>query len=177
MLLTASKMAACSMAKLRVECIVGGWAPSVRTITSRVLFHSMTGFTDCEAESAWSSSLVTVMLANPVTGLKRPAHRTANAKILFTIRFPAPIGFSERRQSPGRTTDLSWSVESHAIETQRGKSLFQHSAGLHRLTELAVMAARSYHRTDRFEARDERKFVARRSVRYSRCLRHSLSQA
>src|ERR1700761_5023485 len=87
------------MAKLRVECIVGGWAPGVRTITSSVLFHSMTGFTDCEAESARSSLLVTVMLANPVTGLKRPAHRTANAKILFTIRFTAPIGFSERCQA------------------------------------------------------------------------------
>ena len=52
MLLTASKMAACSMAKLRVECIVGGWAPGVRTIDRRVLFHSMTGLTACVDKSA-----------------------------------------------------------------------------------------------------------------------------
>src|ERR1700761_2124798 len=145
MLLTASKMAACSMAKLRVECIVGGWAPSVRTITSRVLFHSMTGFTDCEAESAWSSSLVTVMLANPVTGLKRPAHRTANAKILFTIRFPAPIGFSERCHGLAglRTCRGPWSPTLWKL--RGGEFIPTHRAGLHRLTELAVMTACSYH--------------------------------
>src|ERR1700759_3940469 len=95
MLLTASKMAACSMAKLRVECIVGGWAPGLRTISSRVLFHSMTGFTDCEAGSGWSSLLVTTTLANPVTELKKPAHRSAQAKILFAIKLTSPIGFSE----------------------------------------------------------------------------------
>jgi hypothetical protein len=48
MLLTASKMAAWSMAKLRVEWMVGDWAPGVRTITSKILFHSMTGFIVCE---------------------------------------------------------------------------------------------------------------------------------
>src|ERR1700722_10828733 len=95
MLLTASKMAACSIAKLRVECMVGGWAPGVRTINSRVLFHSMTGFTDDVAEAGWSSLLVTVILAKPVTELKKPAHRNASAKTLFTIEFTSPIGFSE----------------------------------------------------------------------------------
>src|SRR6266853_1703302 len=97
MLLPASKMAACSIAKLRVEWIVGGWAPGVRTISSRVLFHSMTWFTDCEAEAGRSSLLV--MLPKPVTELKKPAHRNASAKTLFTIEFTSPIGFSENSRA------------------------------------------------------------------------------
>src|ERR1700693_552943 len=98
MLLTASKMAACSIAKLRVECIVGDWAPGVRTITSRVLFHSMTGFTD-GTEAGWSSLFVTVTRAKPVTELQKPAHRNASAKTFFSIEFTSPIGFSENAQS------------------------------------------------------------------------------
>src|ERR1700692_4228860 len=99
MVVTASKMATCRIAKLRVECIVGGWAPGVRTITSRVLFHSMTGFTDDGAVTG-SSLLVTGFvagaLAKPVTGLQKPAHRNASVKILFSIEFTSPVGFTGR---------------------------------------------------------------------------------
>src|ERR1700688_3097765 len=111
MLLTASKMAACSIAKLRVEWIVGGWAPGVRTITSRVLFHSMTEFTDWGAEAGGSSLLVTGTLAKPVTELQRPAHRHASVKILLSIEFTSPVGVRVRMPERGRTTD-AWQVYS-----------------------------------------------------------------
>src|SRR6266478_6474635 len=39
-------MAACKIAKLRVERMVAGSPPGVRTITKSVLFHSMTALTD-----------------------------------------------------------------------------------------------------------------------------------
>src|SRR6516225_3895049 len=42
MALTASYIAACMMAKLRVGWMVAGCAPGVRTITRSVLFHSTT---------------------------------------------------------------------------------------------------------------------------------------
>src|SRR5260370_35820404 len=120
MLLTASKMAACSIVKLRVECIVGDWAPGVRAITRRVLFHSMTGFTDCEAEARWSSLLVTVMLAKPVTELQKPAHRNASVNTLFSIEFTSPVGFSVRMSERGRTTD-AWQVYSPSRITEKGE--------------------------------------------------------
>src|SRR6202040_2464194 len=91
MLLTASKMAACSMAKLRVECIVGDWAPGVRTIVSSVLFHSMTGLADC---AGWSSLFVAAALAKPVAELQKPAHRIASVRTLFPIEITSPSGFS-----------------------------------------------------------------------------------
>src|SRR5258708_18042571 len=90
MLLTASKMAACSMAKLRVEWIVGDWAPGVRTIASSVLFHSMAGLDDCEA--GWSSLSVAAALAKPVT--QKPAHRIASVRTLFPIEITSPSEFS-----------------------------------------------------------------------------------
>jgi hypothetical protein len=146
MLLTASKMAACSIAKLRVECIVGDWAPGVRTISSRVLFHSMTGFTDGDAEAECSSLLVAVVLAKPVIELKKPAHRSAKAKILFAIKFTSPIGFSENaRPWPGPPTAVA--VESHAMETEKG-GLYSNSvraSTTRMLTVLPVMAARWCH--------------------------------
>jgi hypothetical protein len=39
------------------------------------------------------------MLAKPVIELKKPAHRSANAKFVFTIKFTSPIGFSEKCQT------------------------------------------------------------------------------
>src|SRR6516225_5272712 len=45
MALTASYIAACMMAKLRVGWTVAGCAPGVRTITRSVLFHSTTWLT------------------------------------------------------------------------------------------------------------------------------------
>jgi hypothetical protein len=51
----------------------------------------MTGFTDGDAEAGGSSLLVTAMLATPVTELKKPAHRSATAKILFAIKFTSPM--------------------------------------------------------------------------------------
>src|SRR5438132_783671 len=45
MALTASYIAACMMAKLRVGWMVAGCAPAVRTITRSALFHCTTWFT------------------------------------------------------------------------------------------------------------------------------------
>src|SRR6266403_1820356 len=45
MALTASYIAACMIAKLRVACTVAGCAPGVRTITRRVRFHCKTWLT------------------------------------------------------------------------------------------------------------------------------------
>src|ERR1700722_9524520 len=81
MLLTASKMAACRMAKLRVEWMVGDWAPGVRTIVRRVLFHSMTALTDCAAEGPSSSPLS----AKPVDGIKRTAHTSMSVEHRFAM--------------------------------------------------------------------------------------------
>jgi hypothetical protein len=78
-----------------VEWIVGDWAPGVRTITSNVLFHSMTGFADCGVDAAGLSSLfATVTLAKPVAELQKPAHRNASVKTLFSIEFTSPVGFA-----------------------------------------------------------------------------------
>src|SRR5712664_4133082 len=105
MLLTASKMAACSIAKLRVEWIVGGWAPGVRTIASRALVHSMTGLTDCGAEAGGSALLVpaalfvAAALAEPVTELQKPAHRNASVKTLFCIDLPLQLDSRENARA------------------------------------------------------------------------------
>jgi hypothetical protein len=104
-------MAACSIAKLRVEWIVGGWAPGVRTITSKVLFHSITWFTGWGAEAGGSSLFVMGTLAKPVTELQRPAYRHASVKILLSIEFTSPVGFTVRMPERGRTTD-AWRVYS-----------------------------------------------------------------
>src|SRR5579884_2883947 len=46
MAFTASKMAACIIAKLRVGWMVEGWAPGVRTIARRLRFHWTTVFVE-----------------------------------------------------------------------------------------------------------------------------------
>src|SRR5260370_41593317 len=51
MALTASYIAACMIAKLRVGWMVAGCAPGVRTITRSIRFHCKTGLTGCGAES------------------------------------------------------------------------------------------------------------------------------
>src|ERR1700738_3889002 len=52
MAFTASYMAACITAKLRVGWTVAGCAPGVRTIVRRTLFHCVTGFSCAVADSA-----------------------------------------------------------------------------------------------------------------------------
>src|SRR5580692_6804734 len=52
MVLTASYMAACITAKLRVGWTVAGCAPGVRTIVRSVLFHCITGLSCAAADSA-----------------------------------------------------------------------------------------------------------------------------
>src|SRR6266446_3180368 len=49
MALTASYIAACMMAKLRVAWMVAGCAPGVRTMTKSILFHCTTWLTGCVA--------------------------------------------------------------------------------------------------------------------------------
>src|SRR6266403_3640822 len=56
MALTASYIAACMIAKLRVGCTVAGCAPGVRTIVRSVLFHCITSSSDPAAESAWAKA-------------------------------------------------------------------------------------------------------------------------
>src|SRR5882757_11271001 len=52
MAFTASYIAACTMAKLRVGWTLAGCAPGVRTIVRSVLFHCITGFSCAAADSA-----------------------------------------------------------------------------------------------------------------------------
>src|ERR1041385_8030973 len=73
-------MAACSMAKLRVECSVAGWAPGVRTMTRRVRFHSMTGLTGRLEGVLSSAAIVAFVGAN-----QRQAQKYTNGSGLFFI--------------------------------------------------------------------------------------------
>jgi hypothetical protein len=50
-------MAACMIAKLRVECTVAGWAPGVRTTVNSTLFHWITGSTAGAAAAAALASV------------------------------------------------------------------------------------------------------------------------
>src|ERR1700731_3840739 len=103
MLLTASKMATCRIAKLRVEGIVGGWGPGVRTIFRRALFHSMTELTGAVDVAAERSSLSLFVTATPVRGIERPAHRSASVNNPFAIGLTSRFGFGAFASSEMKT--------------------------------------------------------------------------
>src|SRR5438876_613156 len=83
------------MAKLRVEWIVAGWAPGVRTILRSILFHSMTGLTGCEVESASAATA----WDKPGTEVQRPTHRSAAANDRFAMGRTSLFGFSENARA------------------------------------------------------------------------------
>src|SRR4029077_3780079 len=58
MAFTASYMAACITAKLRVGWTVAGCAPGVRTIVRSVLFHCMTGLSCAAVDAAPAEKLI-----------------------------------------------------------------------------------------------------------------------
>src|ERR1700758_1334254 len=66
MALTASYIAACMMAKLRVGWMVAGCAPGVRTIDRRVLFHCTTWLTVCVAWAITGARLAAASTATVV---------------------------------------------------------------------------------------------------------------
>jgi len=76
------------MAKLRVEWIVRGCAPGVRTIDSRFLFHWITGFTERFAglldRSAWIAALAAVSI-----------------KIVITLSIDTPSDWLSRQRCAG----------------------------------------------------------------------------
>src|ERR1700736_1319511 len=74
--------------------MVGGWAPGVRRITNRVLFHSMTGLTAC-ARFTRDGSAVAAIEA-PVTWAWRLAHRRARVTKTLDISFIPLFGFGAR---------------------------------------------------------------------------------
>src|ERR1700752_1154745 len=84
MLSTASNIAACRIAKLRVEWIVAGCAPGVRTIVSNVRFHSITALTDWADGAALSCAEAPVL---PPAWTDRQAPTSAIVIRLLTIRF------------------------------------------------------------------------------------------
>src|SRR4029077_19774918 len=66
MVLTASYIAACIMAKLRVGWTVAGCAPGVRTITRSVLFHWITWLTGLGASAIEGAGVAPVNTATAV---------------------------------------------------------------------------------------------------------------
>jgi len=72
MALTASYIAACMMAKLRVGWMVAGWAPGVRTITRSVLFHWITWLTGLVASAiagaGFAAAITAIAVAASNTG-------------------------------------------------------------------------------------------------------------
>jgi hypothetical protein len=66
MVLTASYIAACIMAKLRVGWTVAGCAPGVRTITRSVLFHWITWLTGLVASAIEGAGFAPVNTATAV---------------------------------------------------------------------------------------------------------------
>jgi hypothetical protein len=99
MALTASKIAACNIAKLRVECIEAGWAPGVRTIASRALFHSITGLTESVEAAESSSSLTSVTLAEQDWDTQRERHKNVHERIPFTTTLTSLSQFGENAQN------------------------------------------------------------------------------
>src|SRR5215831_19091010 len=66
MALTASYIAACMMAKLRVGWTVAGWAPGVRTTTRSVLFHCSTWLTGLVASAIAGAGFAAIKTATAV---------------------------------------------------------------------------------------------------------------
>jgi hypothetical protein len=86
------------------------------------------------------------MLPKPVTELKKPAHRNASAKTLFTIGFTSPIGLSENARawpdhSLLRGNPTLWITEKGELYSNSGRDFTTHV-----LTVIPDMAACLYHR-------------------------------
>jgi hypothetical protein len=88
-----------------------------------------------------------VVLAKPVTEVKKPAHRNASAKTLFTIEFTSPIRFRENARAwPDyrlrcRWNPTLWITEKGELYSNSGPDFT-----IHVLTVLPVMAGCWYHR-------------------------------
>src|SRR6266478_1571542 len=71
MALTASYIAPCIIAKLRVGWMVAGWAPGVRTMTRSVLFHCTTWLTGLVAWAIAGERLAAASAATVVPASNR----------------------------------------------------------------------------------------------------------
>jgi hypothetical protein len=92
MALTASKMAACIMAKLRVEWMAAGCAPGVLRITRRLLFHSTAGLTKAvEPSDGAASPAPWVELAKEIWAAEKAINRMAHGSILFTTELTSLV--------------------------------------------------------------------------------------
>src|ERR1700730_5061890 len=87
------------------------------------------------------------MLPKPVTEVKKPAHRNASAKTLFTIEFTSPIRFRENARAwPDyrlrcRWNPTLWITEKGGLYSNSGPDFT-----IHDLTVLPAMAGCWYHR-------------------------------
>src|SRR5690349_16139940 len=107
MALTASYIALCIIAKLRVGWMVAGCAPGVRTMTRRVLFHSttwLTGFVACPIAGgrfAAASKATVVPASNRVfIGVLRYVDVSVSSSRSTGLRRPGDQ--DDRRSSAGR---------------------------------------------------------------------------
>jgi hypothetical protein len=98
-------MAACRMAKLRVGCTVGGWAPGVRTIVSSSRFQSMTtdpGISPNPGTPCPDAPVAPVALADatPVAPQTNATPTTPAINLILIIRL-LPTARDTRRYAPG----------------------------------------------------------------------------